>query len=414
MYRVLACLVTATIAALALAPARATTPVDGIGTYVVLPVVANTASFSSQVFIYNPNGQTLNLAVDYVGGVGTLLPGLRSCTATVVAPDRTVVIDVGTQCTLGAGNNFGQLRLMSTSTANLPFTAYARVQTPAGVGFSIEGVPAGLFSLDHVVAGLRSGGAAPSYQTNCFVGTLGEAADYQIALIDASTGAQLGSTISGSLAADALVRVLDVFTAALVPPGTYINVNAYITENTVGAEPALLAFCTVQENTALSADYRIGKSSFIQDASRERDSTTSINRVGSAWTVAAGSQSNLHEIYFRAPDKVTCNLTGPDVANLEFRLLDQTATTSDAGLANGGGKVLGGGSGVTSFGPVSLGLRNAATFTSVDGSGVNGRYILQVEGNETAPGSKSYGIRCQSGNGHTRPALLGSFGSDIF
>jgi hypothetical protein len=111
---------------------------------------------------------------------------------------------------------------------------------------------------------------------------------------------------------------------------------------------------------------------------------------------------------------VTCNLTGPDVANLEFRLLNQSATTADAGLALGGGKVLGGGNGLTAFGPVSLGLRNAATFASVDGSGINGRYILQVEGNETAPGSKCYGIRCQSGNGHTRPALLGSFASDIF
>ena len=324
------------------------------------------------------------------------------------------MIDVGTQCTLGVGSNFGQLRLTSTSTANLPFSAYARVQTPSGVGFSIEGVPAGLFSLDHVVTGLRSGGAAPTYQTNCFVGTLGEAADYQIALYNATTGLQLGSTISGSLAADALVRVLDVFTAASVPAGTYTNVNAYITENTVGAEPALLAFCTAQENTFLSADYRIGKSPLPQDASRERDSTTSAGRVGGAFTVNAGSASNIHEIYFRAPDTVSCNLTGPDVANLEFRLLDQLATQTDAGTAGGNGRVLAGGNNLTSFGPVSLGLRSAATFQSVDGVGVNGRYLIQVEGNETATGTKTYGIRCQSGNGHTRPAFIGAFGGDIF
>jgi len=264
------------------------------------------------------------------------------------------------------------------------------------------------------VAGLRSGGVAPTYQTNCFVGTLGEAADYQISLFNASTGAQLGSTISGTLGADALVRVLDVFTAASVPAGTYTNVNARIDETTVGAEPALLAFCTVQENTTFSADYRIGKSALIQDASRERDSTTSAGRVAGAFTVEAGSLSNVHEIYFRAPDKVSCNLTGPDVANLEFRLLDQRATDSDALAANGNGRVLGGGNNQTSFGPVSLGLRNAATFQSADGVGVNGRYLIQVEGNESATGTKSYGIRCQSGNGHTRPALLGQLGSDVF
>jgi len=95
-------------------------------------------------------------------------------------------------------------------------------------------------------------------------------------------------------------------------------------------------------------------------------------------------------------------------------LLDQGSTQADAGSAGGNGHVLGGGNNVASFGPVSLGLRNAATFQSVDGVGINGRYLIQVEGNETAPGSKTYGIHCQSGNGHTRPALLGQFGSDIF
>jgi hypothetical protein len=399
--------------ALALA-AFAASPVDGIGTQVVVPVVASTASFSSEVFAYNPNGTTLDLAIDYVGGTGTPLPGLRSCTQATVAPDRTVVINVAVQCALGSLNNFGQLRLTSAGTGNLPFAAYSRAQTPDGIGFSIEGLPVGLFSTDHIVTGLRSGGNAPAYQTNCFVGTLGEAAGYQIALFDATSGTALGSVISGTLAANELLRILDVFTAASVFPGTYTNVNAYITENTVGAEPALLAFCTVQENTNFSADYRIGKTVLVQDASRERDSTTIAGRVGGAFSVVAGSNSNLHEIYFRAPDKVSCSLTGPDVANLELRLLDQRATEVDAAAAGGNGHVLAGGSAVTAFGPVPLGTRGAATLQSVDGNGVNGRYLIQVEGNETATGTKAYGIRCQSGNGHTRPALVGQVGKDVF
>ena len=63
---------------------------------------------------------------------------------------------------------------------------------------------------------------------------------------------------------------------------------------------------------------------------------------------------------------------------------------------------------------LSTQTRGAATLQSVDGNGVNGRYLLQVEGNETATGTKAYGIRCQSGNGHTRPALVGQVGKDVF
>lgn len=402
----------AALAAASCIATQAATPVDGIGTQVILPVVSATTTFQTQVFVYNPNGLTLNLTIEYVGGIGTAAAGLKTCTAATVNPDRTLVIDVGTQCTL-AGSNFGTLRLIENNAGNLPFTAYARVQNFAGIGFSVEGIPIGNFSLDTIVTGLRSGGS-PVYQSNCFVGSFGEAVDYQIMLVDAATGIQLGSTITGSLTANQLRRILDIFTAAGVAPGAYTNVNAYITENTPGAEPALIGLCTVQENSFFSADYRSGKSFFVQDASRERDSTTSASRMGDAFTVNAGSQSNLHEIYFRAPDRVACQLTGPDIANLEMRLLDQATVLADAQAAGGNGRVLGGGSSLNTIAELSLGARSAATNASADGVGVNGRYVIQVEGNETATGSRVYGIRCTSGNGHTRPALIKTLAADVF
>jgi len=402
---------------------HAVTPVDSVGTQVIIPAVASTTAYQTQVFVFNPNNATLNVTIDYIGGStwpAAPLSGITPCTGAAILPSRTAVIDPAVQCAL-TGNQFGTLRISENSAANLPFTAYSRTQTPTAIGFSIEGVPVGNFSLDHIVSGLKSGGS-PLYKTNCFVGTFGDAVDYEIQLTDGTTGFSLGGLITGTLPANSLLRILDIFAAAGLAPGIYTNVNAYINENTT-TEPAIIAFCTVENNSNGSADYRIGKSPNPFDSSRDRDSTTYRSRLDENFTVNAGSQSNLHEIYFRAPDRVACALvdTPPilggnppgDAAKLELRLLDQSASLADAQAAGGNGHVLAGGDNQSSFNEVFLGWRGTATATSFDGLGVNGRSLIQVEG-KAATGPAIYGIRCTSGNGHTRPALIKTLGVDVF
>jgi hypothetical protein len=106
---------------------------------------------------------------------------------------------------------------------------------------------------------VAAAGGLPAYQTNCFVATLGDAVSYELRLFDGATNTQLGSTLSGSLAAFQQFRYLDVFAAAGVAAGNKTNVRAQFT-NLTGNNKKLIGFCTVQENTTFSADFRIAKS----------------------------------------------------------------------------------------------------------------------------------------------------------
>jgi hypothetical protein len=65
--------------------------------------------------------------------------------------------------------------------------------------------------------------------------------------------------LSGSLAAFQQYRYLDVFALAGVAAGDKTNVRAQFT-NLTGNKKKLIGFCTVQENTTFSADFRIAKS----------------------------------------------------------------------------------------------------------------------------------------------------------
>jgi len=106
---------------------------------------------------------------------------------------------------------------------------------------------------------VAASGSLPSFQTNCFVATLGDAVDYELRLFDGTSGVQLGGTLTGSLGAWQQYRYLDVFAAAGVAAGDHTNVRAQFT-NLTGTEKKLIGFCTVQEDTSFSADFRIAKS----------------------------------------------------------------------------------------------------------------------------------------------------------
>jgi hypothetical protein len=228
----------------------------------VVPVIAQTGSFGSEVTAYNPNAGTISVNVAFYDANNTSSPGLKTCTALTLAAGQSVQFSVAGQCTLPGGSNFGLL-ILSEATGTQRFYGYARTQTPQGVGFSTEGFPIENFNdqLQHATGLKRvaASGSLPAFQTNCFVGTLGDAVDYELRLFNGTSGAQIGGTLSGSLTAYQQYRYLDVFAQAGAAAGDYTNVRAQFT-NLTGAEKKLIGICTVQENTSFSADFRVAKS----------------------------------------------------------------------------------------------------------------------------------------------------------
>ena len=227
-----------------------------------MPVIEQTASFGSEVTLYNANASSITVNAVFYDAQNTNSPGAKSCASLALAAGRTAQFTVASQCALPSGSNFGLL-VLSESSGTQHFYGYARTQTPQGIGFSTEGFPIENFN-DQVqhATGLKrtaAAGGAPAYQTNCFVATLGDAVGYELRLFDGATNTQLGSTLSGSLGAFQQYRYLDVFAAAGVAAGNKTNVRAQFT-NLTGNNKKLIGFCTVQENTSLSADFRIAKS----------------------------------------------------------------------------------------------------------------------------------------------------------
>ena len=65
--------------------------------------------------------------------------------------------------------------------------------------------------------------------------------------------------MTGTLGVRQIFRHLDIFGAAGAPAGNYSNVRAEFVSTVIG-EQKLIGFCTVQENTNFSSDFRIAKS----------------------------------------------------------------------------------------------------------------------------------------------------------
>jgi hypothetical protein len=234
----------------------------GSGTTVVFPVTAQTGSFASEVTLFNPGPNLLNASVAFYEANDSGTPGPKTCNDVSVSANRSVQFQIGTQCALGAGSHFGLLVVADKAvpTTNY-FYGYTRVQNPQGIGFSIEGFPAQNFNNQVSNAtGLKKQAAAPTYQTNCFVGSLDQAVTYELRLFNDATGMQVGGTLTGSLAPFQQYRYLDVFGASGAnAPGDHSNVRAQFTQ-TSGGTANLIGFCTVQDNTSFGADFRIAKS----------------------------------------------------------------------------------------------------------------------------------------------------------
>ena len=222
----------------------------GAGSTIVFPVIAATATYTTEVFVRNPNITPITLDVTFYEASNSSSPGTYPCLPVSVPANRTVPFTLAAQCVLAGGSHFGMLVLTDSASEQLAlFYAYSRTQTAGGNGFSIEGFPIGNFSgAPSDVIGLKRQAAAPVYQSNCFVGALGESIDYQIVLRDGGTGATIGNPISGTLAPFQMLRFLDVFgpAGANAPAGDYNNVRANFSVSNANM-PAYVGLCTVRK-----------------------------------------------------------------------------------------------------------------------------------------------------------------------
>ena len=258
----------------------------GASSTIVFPTVASTGTFVGNVTLYNPNASDITVHVNYFDANNLAVPGAKACNDIVISANRSVQFALGDQCTLGAGSHFGTLVVADSAGTN-PVVGYSRTENVAGAGFSIEAFPLDDFTTgasDSI--GLRQSAAPPTYQTNCFVASLGGAVTYDLKLFDDSTGAQIGNTVSGSLNAFEQFRYLDVFSAVAAPAGDYANVRAQFVRTSVDPQP-LVGFCTVQDNVSFGADFRIAKSEQPQPSPTPTQTITTATWAGGMSTLNA-------------------------------------------------------------------------------------------------------------------------------
>lgn len=404
--------------AIATTPSFASTTA-GAGSVLVIPVVAQTASYESEIFVHNPNDLPLLVSVKFYEAKNSTVPGLRPCAPLNLNPRQVVAMKLGTQCTLGPGSHFGMLLLENAAAEKTAtFFAYNRTQTPSGNGFSVESFPIGNFSgAASGVVGLKRQAAAPVYQSNCFVGALGEPVDYLIQLWDADDN-KIGSDVVGSLLPYEMVRHLDIFAAAGLPPGDYSVVRATF-DNTNSRDPAFVALCTVQESTFFGADFRIAKSVDALDNAKRRRVCYSQSSCGTALTGPSSTflpdlvTKYIHQVIVSAPDFVKCELVSAQLAHLEMQLRGpgDTFTAGVFVLPAGfnGAPYTPGGNNQTSF-YVFTGHRNEFN------NGFSTRLFIDVsyrEGSGTPAGPLEYGITCYAGNGITVPWVRASRSDDF-
>ena len=386
----------------------------GSGSVIVIPVVAQTSSYSTEVFVRNPNAFSITLNVKFYEALTSSEPGLHTCTQLTVAPALTVPFTLVSQCAPDASNHHGMLVLEDAAAQQVDlFYAYSRAQTPGGNGFSVEGFPIGNFSgAPSDAIGLKRQAASPVYQTNCFVAALGETINYQILLRDGATNAPLGGTISGTLSPYQMVRYLDIFASAGAPAGDYTNVRANFTVSDAN-KPQYIGFCTVQESTFFGADFRVAKSEDALDNRQRRltcfaqDSCGSVSTLNPA-QITDVTRKNIHQLVIAQPDYVQCDLVSPRLGDLEMQLREP-GDPDTSPVFPSSPPYSSGGNGQTSFYIFSGQRGDPLTL------GVDTRWFIDVSfregGNATVP--INYGITCHSGNGVTVPWLRGTAPDDF-
>jgi hypothetical protein len=392
-------------------------------TVMVIPLVAATTTYSSDIFIRNPNAAPIALVFNFYEAKTSPTPGKRTCSNVSLAAFETKLVRLGTQCTLTAASHHGLLILEDAAAQKVNrFYAFARTEGFNGNGFTVEGFPIGNFSGAGVgTNGLKRQAAAPVYQTNCFVAALGEAVDYSITLTEPSASGTIGNVITGSLLPYEMVRYLDIFTAAGLPPGD-VSLTRATFNNTNAGEPAFIAFCTVQESTYFGADFRIAKGDDAEDRRQKRLVCYSQSPCGTAVTgtgetaIPDAATKFIHAFYATPPDYIRCDLVSTRLADLEMRVRgpgDVFVSPLFTSGAGGTGVFDSGGSDKTTF-YIFTGFRNA--FSAANGNdGQTARLFIDVSFRETGTATFPipYGITCTSGNGISIPYVRASRPDDF-
>src|SRR5438477_6119786 len=78
----------------------------GSSATIVVPVIAQTASFGSEGTAYNPNAGAITVNVAFYDANNTSSPGPKTCTALSLPAGQSVQFSVAGQCALPAGSNF--------------------------------------------------------------------------------------------------------------------------------------------------------------------------------------------------------------------------------------------------------------------------------------------------------------------
>ena len=370
---------------------------NGFASIIHVPIAANTAIYQSTIFVHNPSGTATNVQINYNGATGTANAGTVDCGVHSIAAGRTAEFDLATVCSL-AGSNFGSLRIWETDPGVKPIAVYSRAQALTGNGFSVEGFPIGNFANDvgaSVAVGLRRQDAAPVYQSNCFVSSIGEAVTLDLSLFDGSN-VQLGTTQVIAVGANDTTRLLDVFAAVGALAGDYSNVRAEFRQNaaTVG-NPSFSAFCTVQNSTSFDADFRIAKTVSPDDATLDYASNVNKDGLGNKLDIPPASKQ-VFAMYLRHPDFVSCRINGDGRPNAELRLLNPQGT------------VVAGGDDINEFSEYFTGEKS-----TVNG-GSNGRWTVEV-GSRDGLGelADKFHVQCTSGNGASAPLLIATQADDF-
>jgi hypothetical protein len=394
---------------------------DGYHSWQVFPVVVDSTSFVQRFSFTTSNTFPVTVYPTFNTGIGAPSITPDNCPSFIIPANGKIAFaslrDLCPQ--LSPGSLFGFLTLRSGPSSDdmysdIPvFAGVSRVSNAAGAGFSVEAFPAHTFSpANTAVTGLRrvaATGGSPAYQSNCFVGDMpddetnigGEPGTPLPEKVNYTVHAG-GSNYSSSLTVlpGSMVRLLDVFAAAGVPVGDVDEASVdFVSTHFSGEHSGLITFCTVQENSNYTADFRIGKVSrgslgiatgdFL--GAREWSAGASLGRK---FEIDPGSNANTHIVYFRNPDTINCQLLDPasfapltPTAGLELRLL------------NTAGNKIGGGNDAVATGQLYLGDKRTT-------AGINYRYTVEVESNEQNVGVvRGYQLYCASGSGNTTPEI---------
>ena len=232
-------------------------PTRAAAARMLLPIVAQTRSYSANVYVNNAGPQAITVRVAFLESNNSPTPGERACADFPVPPHESSRFELGRQCGLGQGSHFGMLRLEET-TASHPFATFARNLKAGGGGLTVDGFPIAGFGAGPVTAGgLRRSAGAPVTLTNCFVGALGAELSYRIELASRD-GAPIGVPLEGRLKPYHSFRYADVLAAARAPAGDYADVRATF-GNAGGGDAPLVGFCTVEEGAPPRAELRMAQ-----------------------------------------------------------------------------------------------------------------------------------------------------------